>query len=172
LPSGPPPTLPSSSTTTPSSTPTPSSAPTPSPTPTPNPGTPSNSGSGPTLPAGAALAANACASCMLSLYYIGTKGLAQQCNVATPVGVAWDISTVFCDSSIKGGFGSLCTSLCANPCGTYNIQTAVAQAGVGFMPNANLPLCNQLCPMFKGDGRCTALDPCSCGLGAKTCVTC
>jgi hypothetical protein len=64
------------------------------------------------LPTGSALSQDPCVSCMLSLYALGVEGLAQQCNVATPLGFANDLSVTFCDPSIKSGYSQLCTTLC------------------------------------------------------------
>jgi hypothetical protein len=125
------------------------------------------------LPIGSALSQDPCVSCMLSLYAMGVEGLAQQCNVATPLGFANDLSVTFCDPSIESRYSQLCTTLCANPCATYNILVWVQMAGSGFMSDASLPLCNQLCPGFQGTGRCTTTPPCmECGVGSGTCVPC
>lgn len=134
---------------------------------------PANPSPGPPLPTGSALAQNQCASCQLSLYFLGVEGLAEQCHVATPLGFSNDISVTFCDPSIVGTYGQLCANLCANPCATYDAVTWIQEAGSGFMANANLPLCSQLCPDFKGTGKCFLTPPCNqCGIGAETCLSC
>jgi hypothetical protein len=134
---------------------------------------PPSRSAGPALPTGSTLAANPCVSCQLSLYFLGVQGLAQQCHVASPMGSSNDVSLVICDPSVVGGYSQLCTNLCANPCGVYDVATWIHDAGVGFMANASLPLCSELCPGFKGTGKCFVTPPCNqCGLGASTCLSC
>ena len=111
-----------------------------------------------------------CASCLLSAYAIGIKGLAQTCGVAVPLGVAYDVSTALCDSSFNGKYAAFCEMLCANQCATYNINDWIKSAGGSYMSNATLASCNSNCPGFKGDGRCGPYDTCGCGIGAKTCA--
>lgn len=118
------------------------------------------------------VAGDNCAACQLSLYAIGIVGLAEQCHVAVPIGVAYDVSVLLCDSSFNGKYAAFCTTLCANQCATYNINSWVQSAGSSYMSNANLGGCALYCPGFKGDGRCELADPCGCGVGADTCVPC
>jgi hypothetical protein len=143
-----------------SSTPSPSVA---SPTPT------SAPASGLTIPS---VAGDNCASCQLSGYAIGLIGLAQQCHVAVPLGIAFDVSVLLCDSSYGGKYASFCKTLCANQCATYNINDWIQSAGSSYMSNANLAVCSSYCPGFKGDGRCQLADSCGCGVGALICVPC
>jgi len=95
------------------------------------------SGPGPSLPDSATLSQDTCVSCLLSGYYIGITGLAKTCN-AVATGTAYDLSTFFCDPTIKPRYSQLCSSLCANPCGTYNIQTLIMEAGSAYNPSASL----------------------------------
>ena len=146
--------------------PSPPSPPSPSPPPLPPP-----SGSGPSLPNSATLSQDPCVSCQLSAYYIGVTGLAKTCN-AVATGTAFDLSTFFCDPSNKPRYSQLCSSLCADPCGTYNIQTLIQEAGSAYNPSTSLALCNTDCPGFVGTGRCSgSLPKCECGVGSATCAT-
>ena len=130
---------------------------------------PSSSGSDPSLPDSATLSQDTCVSCQLSAYYIGITCLAKTCNAAA-TGTAFDLSTVFCDPSIKPRYSQLCSSLCADPCRTYNIQTLIQEAGSAYNPSASLALCNTDCPGFVGTGRCSSSVPkCECGVGSATC---
>jgi hypothetical protein len=113
-----------------------------------------------------------CASCQLSVYAMGIVGLASQCNVATPLGTAYDVSVLLCDSSYNGRYSQFCATLCANPCATYNIKSWIQSAGSQYMSTANLATCASLCPGFMGDGRCSPSDPCGCAVGAETCIPC
>jgi hypothetical protein len=108
----------------------------------------------------------------LSAYYLGVTGLAKTCS-ADATGTAFDLSTIFCDPSIKEPtYSQLCNSLCANPCATYSIQTLIQDAGSAYNPSASLPLCNSECPGFAGTGRCPgSAPPCECGVGSSTCAT-
>ena len=115
---------------------------------------------------------DACAACELSLYFIGVQGLAAKCNVAVPLGVGYDMSVLLCDSTLNGRYATFCSYLCANQCVTYDIQKWIQSAGSQFWSNATLPLCNQECPGFTGDGRCQVADNCPCAEGAKTCQAC
>ena len=113
-----------------------------------------------------------CASCQLSVYAQGIIGLAKQCNVAVPLGAAYDLSVLSCDSSFNGRYADFCSSLCANQCTTYNINDCIQSAGSSYMSDASLATCSSDFPGFKGDGRCQQLDECPCAVGAKTCVPC
>jgi hypothetical protein len=115
---------------------------------------------------------DACASCQLSVYAQGIIGLANQCNVAVPLGVSHDVSVLLCDSSYNGRYASFCSSLCANQCTTYNIKDWIQSAGSSYMSDATLATCSSDCPGFKGDGACQQLDECPCAQGAKTCEQC
>jgi hypothetical protein len=115
---------------------------------------------------------DACAACELSLYFIGVQGLASKCNVAVPLGVGSDLSVFFCDSSFNRKYAPFCNYLCANQCVTYNIQSWIQGASNQFWSSASLPLCNQECPGFEGDGRCQGGDHCPCAQGSDTCVPC
>jgi hypothetical protein len=118
------------------------------------------------------VAQDQCASCQLSVYSIGIRGLAAQCNVATPLGIAYDLSVLFCDSSYNGRYSQFCTTLCANPCATYSIDSWIQSAGSQFMSTATLATCANLCPGFMGNGKCSSLDTCECAVGSGTCVPC
>jgi hypothetical protein len=118
------------------------------------------------------VAGDQCASCQLSVYAMGIVGLASKCNVATPLGTAYDVSVLLCDSSYNDRYSEFCATLCANPCATYNINSWIQSAGSQYMPTANLATCAGLCPGFKGDGRCSPSDPCGCAVGADTCIPC
>ena len=132
---------------------------------------PPPSGPGPSLPDSATLSQDTCVSCLLSGYYIGVTGLAKECN-AVATGMAFDLSTFFCDPSIKPRYSQLCSSLCANPCGTYSIQNLIQEAGSAYNPSASLALCNTDCPGFAGTGLCSGPVPrCECGVGSATCET-
>jgi hypothetical protein len=150
----------------------PPSTPPSSPPSSPPPSSPSPpSGSGPSLPDSATLSQDTCVSCLLSGYYIGVTSLAKTCN-AVATGTAFDLSTFFCDPSIKQRYSLLCTSLCTNPCGTYNIQTLIQEAGSAYNPSASLALCDADCPGFVGTGMCSGSVPqCECGVGSSTCAT-
>lgn len=113
-----------------------------------------------------------CAACELSLYFLGVEGLAAKCNVATPLGVGFDLSVVLCDSTYDGRYATFCSYLCAHQCVTYDIQKWIQSAGSQFWSNASLALCAQECSGFKGDGRCQTADPCPCAQGALTCEAC
>ena len=131
---------------------------------------PPSSSSGPSIPS---TEGDQCASCQLSVYYLGVEGLAAQCHVSSPVLFGNDLSVVLCDSSYNGKYAQFCSEICANPCVTYDAQSWMESAGASFMANANLATCNQLCPGFKGDGKCTESLPCNeCGKGSGTCVPC
>src|SRR2546430_17607433 len=87
---------PSSSAASSSPAPTPSSTPSiPSPFSSPTPSSTPASGQTPSLVI-PSVGNDACASCQLSLYAIGIQGLASKCNVATPLGVAYDVSVLMC----------------------------------------------------------------------------
>jgi hypothetical protein len=103
---------------------------------------------------------------------MGIAGLAQKCNVAEPMGVAYDLSTLLCDSSYNGKYAAFCGTLCSNQCATYDINDWMKSAGNSYMSSASLATCSADCPGFKGDGRCQAADTCGCGIGAETCVLC
>jgi hypothetical protein len=119
------------------------------------------------------VAPDSCASCKLSVYALGVQGLAAACNVATPLGGASDVSVLLCDSSYNGLYSQFCATLCANPCATYSIDSWIQSAGNQFMPNATLATCINLCPGFKGDGRCSSTNySCLCAVGSDTCVSC
>jgi hypothetical protein len=110
-----------------------------------------------------------CASCELSVYFLGVQGLAAACGVAVPVGQGYDLSVLLCDSIYNGRYAAFCQYLCANQCVTYNIQDWIENAGSQWQPDATLGLCAQDCPGFKNDGRCQSGDYCPCAQGANTC---
>jgi hypothetical protein len=110
-----------------------------------------------------------CASCELSVYFLGVQGLAADCNVAVPVGQGYDLAVLLCDSTYNGKYAAFCQYLCANQCVSYNIQDWINNAGSQWQPDATLALCAQDCPGFKGDGRCQSGDYCPCAQGANTC---
>jgi hypothetical protein len=121
------------------------------------------------------VAGDPCASCELSVYAIGVMGLASQCRVAVPMGDAYDLSVLLCDSSYGGRYASFCQTLCANQCATYNINDWIKGAGSSYMSDASLATCSALCTGFKGDGGCKPANApagCICGVGADTCVPC
>ena len=124
------------------------------------------SSSGPPLPDSAFLSQDTCVSCLLSVYYIDITGLAKECN-AVATGTAFDLSTFFCDRSIKPRYAQLC--LCANSCGTYNIQNFIQEAGSAYNPSASLPLCAADCSGFVGTGMCSGpVLQCERGVGSAT----
>ena len=110
-----------------------------------------------------------CASCELSIYFLGVQGLAADCNVAVPVGQGYDLAVLLCDSTYNGRYAAFCQYLCTNQCVSYNIQDWIKNAGSQWQPDATLALCAQDCPGFKGDGRCQSGDYCPCAQGANTC---
>ena len=133
---------------------------------------PPSSSPGPSLPDSATLSQDKCVSCLLSDYYIGITTLAKECNAGVATGTAFDLSTLFCDPSTKPRYSQLCSSLCANPCGTYNIQNLIQEAGSAYNPSASISLCNADCPGFVGTGMCSGPVPqCECGVGSATCET-
>lgn len=123
------------------------------------------------FPSAAALASDPCVAAQLSVYYTGVQGLAQTCADSNPTGGAWDMSTIFCDPSIKPRYSTLCTEFCNSPCGSYDLQTLITDAGPAFNPSSTLATISEACPGFLGTGRCTSQAPsCTCGVGASTCV--
>jgi trimeric autotransporter adhesin len=118
------------------------------------------------------VAQDQCASCQLSVYAMGIEGLAAACHVATALGTAYDVSTLLCDSSFNGRYSQFCATLCTNPCATYNINSWIQSAGSQYVPSDTLATCSNLCPGFKGDGRCSTTSTCECGIGAGTCNPC
>jgi hypothetical protein len=113
-----------------------------------------------------------CATCQLSLYAMGIVGLAKDCNIAVPMGTAYDVSVLLCDSTYNGKYAAFCKTLCADQCATYNINNWIQSAGSSYNPNANLGGCSAVCPGFQGNGRCELSDPCPCAIGAETCKAC
>lgn len=131
---------------------------------------PSNSPGGP-LPQN--IVQNSCISCLVSNYIQGIIGLAQQCHVSSPKATAGDLSVFFCDPTIKPSFSQFCSTLCANPCTTYDIQTLINQLGSAYSSTPSQTLCSDQCPGFTGMGRCSSASSCNiCGVGAGTCVPC
>ena len=123
------------------------------------------------FPSAAVLAGDQCVATQLSVYYIGVRGLAQSCGSSNSTGGAWDMSTIFCDPSIRPRYSTLCTELCNNPCGSYDLQALITYAGPAFNPSATLATISEVCPGFLGTGRCSSAGPsCACGVGSLTCA--
>ena len=123
------------------------------------------------FPSAAVLAGDQCVATQLSVYYIGVRGLAQSCGSSNSTGGAWDMSTIFCDPSIRPRYSTLCTESCNNPCGSYDLQALITYAGPAFNPSATLATISEVCPGFLGTGRCSSAGPsCACGVGSLTCA--
>jgi hypothetical protein len=123
------------------------------------------------FPSAAVLAGDLCVTTQLSVYYIGVQGLANSCGNSEPAGGAWDMSTIFCDPSIRPRYSTLCTELCNNPCASYDLQALITYAGPAFNPSATLTAISGVCPGFLGTGKCSlAGSSCACGVGSSTCI--
>jgi len=123
------------------------------------------------FPSAAVLAGDQCVATQLSVYYIGVRGLAQSCGSSNSTGGAWDMSTIFCDPSIRPRYSTLCMELCNNPYGSYDLQALITYAGPAFNLSATLATISEVCQGFLGTGRCSSAGPsCACGVGSLTCV--
>ena len=123
------------------------------------------------FPSAVVLAGDQCVATQLSVYYIGIQGLAQSCGNSKPAGGAWDMSSIFCDPSIRPRYSTLCTELCNDPCDSYDLQALITYAGPAFNFSATLTTISGVCPGFLGTGRYSSAGPsCACGVGSLTCV--